>query len=86
MPVDEYYWKMITPDLAKDGYTELASILYGKCYNYFEPSNMSADTAKKVCSTLRNRYISESLGKLQFQKSSLEVYPYYKSDIEPAVK
>ena len=77
---------MFTPNLGKDGYHELADIIYGKCYNYFEPTNMSADTAKRACSALRSRYISESLGKLQFQKSSLEVYPYYKSDVEPAVK
>lgn len=85
IPLDDYYTKMFKPELAKESYQELADILYGKCYTYYEPTNMSESTAKKACSTLRDRYIRESIGKNQFEKSSLEVYSYYKSNIEPAI-
>lgn len=83
IPFDQYYAQMFTPELAKDGYMELANILYKKCYNYFEPTNLSESNSKKVCSILRDRYINESLGKIEWQTFQADRTPYYKKNLKP---
>lgn len=83
IPPEEYYKNMFTPEIAKDGYMELADILYGKCYQYFEASNMAASTAKKVCVGMRARYVEESLGKIQWTAFEAEKGGYYKANVEP---
>lgn len=83
IPPDEYYKNMFTPEIAKDGYAELADILYGKCYTYFEASNMAASTAKKVCVGMRARYVEESLGKIQWTQFQAEREDYYNKNVKP---
>lgn len=83
IPFEQYYAQMFTPELAKDGYMELANILYGKCYTYFEPTNLSADNSKEVCAILRDRYVNESIGKIQWNAYQLDRTPYYNKNMKP---
>lgn len=83
IPPEEYYDKMFRPEIGKDGYMELADILYNKCYDYFEPTNMAAPTAKKVCVGLRARYVEDSIGKLQWNDFQNERQAYYSKNVKP---
>lgn len=83
IPPEEYYKNMFVPEIGKDGYMELADILYKKCYDYFEASNMSASTAKKVCVGLRAQYVEDSIGKLQWTAFQYERQDYYTKNVKP---
>lgn len=83
IPPEQYYKSIFTPEIAKDGYMELADILYGKCYSYFEQSNMASSTAKKVCTGMRARYVEESIGKIQWNDFQAERSDYYSKNVEP---
>ena len=83
IPPDQYYKQMFQPELGKDGYMELADIIYGKCYDYFEASNMATSTAKKVCVGMRSRYVEESIGKVQWNDFQYERAGYYLKNMEP---
>lgn len=83
IPFEQYYAGVFEPELGKDGYQELANTLYQKCYDYFEPTNLSASNSKKVCAILRDRYIVQSMGKLQWAEFQGERGVYYKKNVEP---
>ncbi|MDX1923031.1 MAG: hypothetical protein SFW65_07885 [Alphaproteobacteria bacterium] len=83
IPFEQYYAQMFVPELGKDGYKDLANTLYQKCYDYFEPTNLSASNSKKVCAILRDRYIVQSMGKLQWAEFQVERGDYYKKNVKP---
>lgn len=86
IPVEEYYTRMFRPEIGKYDYVGLASMLYGKCYSYYEKSNMSASTAKKACNALRDRYIKDSLGSIEHAAFYSERYGYYTKNYLPAIQ
>ncbi len=83
IPPENYYNQMFVPMLGKDGYVQLADTLYNNCYDYFEPTNMSSSTAKKVCALFRDRYVVQSMGKLQWHAFQIERGEYYKKNVRP---
>lgn len=64
------YFKGYVQYVGKPDWREWMPILYKKCYNYFEPSNMSASTAKKACLALQQQFADLNEGGEQKVASS----------------
>jgi hypothetical protein len=78
---DEYYGIYMYPEIGIPNYLSKADAFYTQCYKYFEPSSMAPSTAKKVCLILKDRYIKESIAKIDWNKAKFEVVDYIKNNL-----
>lgn len=79
---DEYYKNYMVSEIGVSNYMKKADALYTQCYAYFEPSSMSSETAKKACILLRQRYIDESIAKIEWIDAGFARVEYYKNNIQ----
>lgn len=79
---DDYYNAYMAYDIGVNNYLAKADSFYNKCYAYFEPSSMSSDTAKKACVLLRQRYLDQSVAKIEWKEASFAKVNYYQDNIK----
>ena len=70
-------------DIGIPNYLSKADAFYTQCYKYFEPSSIAPSTAKKARLILKDRYIKESIAKIDWNKAKFEVTDYIKNNLIP---
>lgn len=83
---DFHVYKMFDYRIGLANYAQLSGQLYSACYQFFEPSDMSASTARDVCAILRERYIDESQARIQWETFDGENVGYYKANMLPKTR